>query len=70
VSLKTRSTFFLFEPREILDALVGLKAVRVLRYERFGPAPPRKNFHSQLNLRIQLATSYTSILGGTHRVST
>jgi transposase len=37
VSLKTRSTFVLFEPSEILDALVGLKGVRVLRYERSGP---------------------------------
>jgi transposase len=37
VSLKTRSTFVLVEPSEILGALVGLKDVRVLRYERIGP---------------------------------
>jgi transposase len=37
VSLKTRSTFVLVEPTEILEALVGLKDVRVLRYERNGP---------------------------------
>jgi transposase len=36
VSLKTRSTFVLVEPSEILEALVGLKGVRVLRYERRG----------------------------------
>jgi transposase len=37
VSLKTRSTLVLFEPSEILEALVGLKDIRVLRYERNGP---------------------------------
>jgi hypothetical protein len=36
MSLKTRSTFVLVEPSEILEALVGLKDVRVLRYERNG----------------------------------
>jgi len=36
VSQKTRSTFVLVEPSEILQALVGLKDVRVLRYERNG----------------------------------
>jgi transposase len=37
VSQKTRSTFVLVHPSEILDALVGLKDVRVVRYERRGP---------------------------------
>jgi transposase len=37
VSQKARSTFVLVEPTEILQALVGLKDVRVLQYERFGP---------------------------------
>jgi transposase len=37
VSLKTRSTFVLVEPSEILAALVGLKDVRVLLYQRNGP---------------------------------
>jgi len=33
-----RSTFVLVNPSEILAALVGLKYVRVLRYEHNGPA--------------------------------
>jgi transposase len=37
VSQKARSTFVLVHPTEILRALVGLKDVRVLRYERRGP---------------------------------
>jgi transposase len=37
VSLKPRSTFVTAHPSEILEALVGLKDVRVLRYERAGP---------------------------------
>jgi transposase len=37
VSQKARSTFVLSNPTEILDALVGLKDVRVLSYERRGP---------------------------------
>jgi transposase len=37
VSQKTRSTFALSHPSEILEALVGLKDVRVLQYERRGP---------------------------------
>jgi DNA-directed RNA polymerase subunit RPC12/RpoP len=37
VSQKTRSTFVLVEPNEILQALVGLKDVRAVRYERHGP---------------------------------
>jgi transposase len=37
VSQKPRSTFVLVHPSEILEALVGLKDVRVLRYERAGP---------------------------------
>ena len=37
MSQKTRSTFVLVHPTEILDALVGLKDVRVVRYERRGP---------------------------------
>jgi transposase len=37
VSLKTRSTFVTAHPSEILEALVGLKDIRVLRYERAGP---------------------------------
>jgi transposase len=37
VTQKARSTFVLVEPTEILQALVGLKDVRVLRYERHGP---------------------------------
>jgi transposase len=37
VSQKARSTFVLVHPNEILQALVGLKDVRVLRYERRGP---------------------------------
>jgi transposase len=37
VSQKTRSTFVLVEPNEILQALVGLKDVQVVRYERHGP---------------------------------
>jgi len=37
VSLKTRSTFVLVHPTEIVAALVGLKDVRVLAYERWGP---------------------------------
>jgi transposase len=37
VSLKTRSTFVLDHPSEILQALVGLKDVRVLHYQRIGP---------------------------------
>jgi transposase len=37
VSQQPRSTFVLVHPSEILAALVGLKDVRVLRYERRGP---------------------------------
>jgi transposase len=37
VSQKARSTFVLVHPTEILQALVGLKDVRVLAYERRGP---------------------------------
>ena len=37
MSLKTRSTFVVSDPSEILEALVGLKDVRVLHYERHGP---------------------------------
>jgi transposase len=37
VSQKARSTFVLVHPSEILEALVGLKDVVVLRYERRGP---------------------------------
>jgi transposase len=37
VSQKTRSTFVLVHPSEILTALVGLKDVRVLHYQRSGP---------------------------------
>jgi hypothetical protein len=37
VSQKARSTFVLVHPSEILAALVGLKDVVVLRYERRGP---------------------------------
>jgi transposase len=37
VSLKARSTFVLVHPTEILQALVGLKDVVVLQYERHGP---------------------------------
>ena len=37
MSLKTRSTFVLVDPSEILAALVGLKDVRVLHYARSGP---------------------------------
>jgi len=36
VSQKARSTFVLVHPTEILQALVGLKDVEVLRYERRG----------------------------------
>ena len=34
VTQKTRSTFVLDDPTEILEALVGLKDVRVVHYER------------------------------------
>jgi transposase len=37
VSQKARSTFVLVHPNEILQALVGLKDVQVLGYERRGP---------------------------------
>jgi len=37
VSLKTRSTFVLTHPSEIVQAMVGLKDVVVLHYERSGP---------------------------------
>jgi len=37
VSQQPRSTFVLVHPTEILAALVGLKDVRVLAYERWGP---------------------------------
>ena len=37
MSQQTRSTFVLVHPTEILQALVGLKDVRVLRYTRRGP---------------------------------
>ena len=37
MSQKARSTFVLTHASEILAALVGLKDVRILRYERFGP---------------------------------
>ena len=37
MSQKPRSTFVAVHPIEILEALVGLKDVRVLRYERAGP---------------------------------
>lgn len=37
MSLKTRSTFVIIDPSEILEALVGLKDVRVLHYKRSGP---------------------------------
>jgi transposase len=38
VSQKSKSTFVLTDPSEILAALVGLKDVRVVRYKRTGPA--------------------------------
>ena len=37
MSQKARSTFVVTDPSEILQALVGLKDVRVLRYARHGP---------------------------------
>jgi len=37
VSQKTRSTFVLSEPNEIVQALVGLKDIQVLQYKRTGP---------------------------------
>jgi transposase len=37
VSHQTRSTFVVTDPSEIVQALVGLKDVRVLHYERQGP---------------------------------
>jgi transposase len=37
VSQQPRSTFVLFHPSEILQALVGLKDVAVVRLERRGP---------------------------------
>lgn len=37
MSHQTRSTFVLTHPNEILQALVGLKDVRVIHYERRGP---------------------------------
>jgi transposase len=37
VSQKTSSTFVVHDPSEILEALVGLKDVRVLHYQRSGP---------------------------------
>ena len=37
MSQQPRSTFVLVDPSEILAALVGLKDVRVLHYERRGP---------------------------------
>ena len=37
MSQKTRSTFVITDPNEILEALVGLKDVKVLHYERHGP---------------------------------
>jgi DNA-directed RNA polymerase subunit RPC12/RpoP len=37
VRKQTKSTFVLSDPSEILEALVGLKDVRVLHYERSGP---------------------------------
>jgi len=37
VSQQTKSTFVLTDPTEILQALVGLKDVRVLHYQRSGP---------------------------------
>jgi len=37
VSQQTRSTFVVTDPSEILEALVGLKDVRVLHYRRRGP---------------------------------
>jgi len=37
VSQKARSTFVLTDPSEIVQALVGLKDVRVLHYKRSGP---------------------------------
>jgi len=37
VSQQVRSTFVVSEPSEIVQALVGLKDVRVLRYARHGP---------------------------------
>jgi hypothetical protein len=37
VSQKVRSTFVVSEPSEVVQALVGLKDVRVLRYVRRGP---------------------------------
>jgi transposase len=37
VSQKTRNTFVLIDPTEILAALVGLKDVRVVHYSRSGP---------------------------------
>ena len=37
MSLKTRSTFVVTDPSEIVQALVGLKDVRVLHYARHGP---------------------------------
>ena len=37
MSQQPRSTFDLYHPSEIVRALVGLKDVRVLAYERWGP---------------------------------
>ena len=37
VRKQIENTFVLSDPSEILEALVGLKDVRVLHYERAGP---------------------------------
>lgn len=37
MSNKTKSTFVFTDPSEIVEALVGLKDVRVLHYKRRGP---------------------------------
>jgi transposase len=37
VTNKSRGTFVLLEPCQIVQALVGLKDVRLLAYQRFGP---------------------------------
>ena len=49
MSLQTRSTFVLTHPSEILQALVGLKDVRVLHYKREGP---------QVELMIEQVVDY------------
>jgi transposase len=61
VSQKARSTFVVTDPSEIVQALIGLKDVRVLHYERRGP-------DVELMIEQVVTDARCPVCGGTARV--